>query len=1259
MRRIIGFVSSVLLCGLTCLSAFAQSDKDYKIHSYRPNDGGIFMNMSPNGNWGIIQLGSTQGSGSATPKLYNLDTEEAFEVKYGNYVFGVSSVSADGNIVVGSLSGRPAAFNRATNKLTVFPLRNLWQNGNLHSVTPDGKWAVGSYNGYNGKIEDIDELNHDYYYSTLYVNVETGDTISTPGLPRLDKAHLDQHAIVFDQITPDGRYIVGRMSWYIIQPNSGFLFVYDTQEHTYRVVGFTEDNKDEWAPVIPNLYNICDGSLSPDGHWLSGMAYMTEPVEGSHFFREFGVPYRYDMNSCEIEVFTDLDVNVESCVIDNAGTIFANPNNGSPLRDFRVLFQDKYWITMSQICKQYYGFDFQEKTGFERTGTAVAVNGDGSRIASFVDPLGESYIFDFKQPVEKICENIDLLSNYSVSPSNGSIFSLLTSIEINFGRNVQVLGTGRNVHLYKADGTKVADGLSAGNQGLQMKTGSKTIVNAVFRSRQLEAGEKYYVVIDAGAIAVANDASRTNKEIRVNYEGRENGPVKHVSSVPESGTKLRQLDASSYVLLTFDCPVKLTEKAQAYVQRVEDGTVMGALTLSEGNTESTKNQVLLYPASTIYLYDAVDYAVVLEAGSLSDYTGAEVSYNQQIKVPYTGGYVREISNDAVLFSDDFNDPATSYVNWLRYEGDHNTPLASMQNWSFDKDNFPWQFGMSDSNEYSDMYAGSHSLYAPSSESDDWMMTPQISIPEDGNVILQFDAQSYNPDKDDVLKLFVYEDDFVIPYLNDAWMNDDDGIRKNAVLLDEIHLSAGASQEKTSGEWTTYKYDLSKWAGKNVYIAFVNQNYNQSAIFVDNVSVKRELVYTIGFSNVDRVVGEKDITISGQFKVLTQDPVNSISLILKDADDQEVSRVEWPQISGNIKDVALPFAFPQPLPLQLGKENAYSIDITLGERKEVYKGNIYNLTFEPVKRVVLEEMTGIGCPNCPLGIAVIEKCEKTFGDRFIPVSIHTYTGDPYGTGLSGYSDFLGLKAAPSARINRVPGAFSPMVSKEGSLIYTNPDAPLWFDVVAQQLSVMSLADITLSARTSQDGKFINFNSSLRYALDAKDTHLSLLLLVLENGIINYQDNNYGTLDDEILGEWGEGGIYSAATVYPFVHNDVVRSVIGQTFSGTSGLFPSTLEAGKTYTTELSSNWPTSIADVKNATAVAMLVDTQTGEVVNAVRTDILPYDEDAIDVIEDSRKELHNVYNMSGVCVSRNASSASIRHLPAGIYVVDGRKVVIR
>lgn len=1228
----------------------------YKIHTYTANDGGIFTGLSENGEWAVIRLGSQDAGGDAIPELYEVATEKRAPIIINNQAFDIHAVSNDGNIVVGSYDGQPASYNRATAKLTKYPQRKHWLYGTLTSITPDGKYAVGNYNCYTASDFYDPEVPSDFYFAPLYVNVETGDTLALTGMPKYNQAHGNENATVLRSISPDGRYALGAMDWFYMQPASGCCFVYDLKEQTYKMIGFTEGAtpRQNWTPDIPGLHHIENAMFSPDGKLIAGDAYMAKlRDDNSGFYSEYVIPYVINMENGETTYYDDAEsTNMTVGGIDNEGTILGNPESGGPLRNFRVFYKQKFWIPFSDICKQRFGFNFSDKTGYEYIGTALGITGDGKRLVAFSDPTGESYVMDLGEAIETSCSAVDMFANYTTNPQNGAVFSKLEAIEINFGRSVQVVGKGStHVHLYKADGTLVRNALST-SDGLKLKTDSRTTVVATFRPTELEEGVQYYVTIDAGAVSVPNEKSVMNHEFRINFGGRHEGPVNLVRATPSDGASLRQLDAeASYINMQFDCPIKETEKCSAYLVRTEDNSRVAQLVVAVGNTAATNKQIMLIPASTTYLYNNVDYKVVLAAGSLSDLSGSESSLNEEITVNYKGTYVREVTNEAVMFSDNFSNPNASLNNWLMYEGDKNTPSENMQALGFDNENTPWNFSTKDTEESSDYFATSHSMYVPAGKSDDWMMTPQLSIPECGendHVVLEFDAQSYINGKTDKLKIYVYENSKV---LSNPLNNVIADIKANAELLDEVTLTPGLTQEKTAYEWKHFQYDLTPWSGKDIYVAFVNQNENQSAVFVDNVIIQREILYTIGFNNVDRVVKQDEIAISGKFKVeLKSFSRGDVTLTLKDSEANVVSTYTHTfgfTLPGAAKE--FDFAFDKPLPLVVGKENPYTIDIVLGDRNDTFKGSIIDLAFEPIKRVVLEEMTGYTCQFCPQGIIAIEECKRTYGDRFIPVSIHSYTGDRWGDGLfNSYSNFLGLYGAPTARINRTEGIFLPMFSTTEEIYYDYPSENLWYNIVAQELSQPAVCDLTVAANYDQQTKYINVQTNVSYALDADNQQVSLFVVVLESGLARYQQNALYQNTWKGLGEWANGGIYASAQPN-FVHDDVVRATIGQTLSGTIGLFPSDYVAGEVHTATVSTAVPQTILNRENVDVVAMLIDTQTGLVINSAKAKVLPYGINGIESVTGTSVNSSVMYNLAGQRITAPAAK--------GIVISNGKKIV--
>ena len=176
-------------------------------------------------------------------------------------------------------------------------------------------------------------------------------------------------------------------------------------------------------------------------------------------------------------------------------------------------------------------------------------------------------------------------------------------------------------------------------------------------------------------------------------------------------------------------------------------------------------------------------------------------------------------------------------NVMLYDGDGNEPVDAMKAWSF-ASNIPWMYAADD--DYTNTCAVSHSMYSPAGTSNDWMVTPQLYIP-DGKCVLSFDAQSYRMGANDVLKVIVYASDESINEL-DAEIIKTMETQGNVVV--DQRLSPGIAEEVLNGDWEQFQVKLEQFAGKHVYIAFVNQNTDKSAIFVGNIQVTRNVDFLI-------------------------------------------------------------------------------------------------------------------------------------------------------------------------------------------------------------------------------------------------------------------------------------------------------------------------------------------------------------------------------------------------------------------------------
>ena len=388
------------------------------------------------------------------------------------------------------------------------------------------------------------------------------------------------------------------------------------------------------------------------------------------------------------------------CCIENEGNLYGSaPGTSSPVRDWRVCV-DNVWYPFDLILKQRYGIEYSDYTGYDNTGTLWSASADTKTLSSMVSPQGESYVVTMPETMTEACRAINLLNNYTATPAAGSNFSNVAVVKITFTHEITVLGNKDCAVLKNAEGA-----VQRKSMGFAVDKTNPKVLIVTFRNTEMKAGEKYTVEIPAGTVALTKNTDKQNDIITINYVGRENVPVKMQSAFPENNAEIARIDnTSNPVILTFDTNISVSDNAKASLVQLDGENEKTICSLS---VLSNENQVALMPAASQYLYKGSQYKVVLEAGSLTDVSGSSKSANEQIVLNYTGTYERQIStSDATLFSDNFSTPDQSYKNFMRYEGDHNTPTAAMKKIGFDKDNTPWLFKAKDNNDSKNYFAAS-------------------------------------------------------------------------------------------------------------------------------------------------------------------------------------------------------------------------------------------------------------------------------------------------------------------------------------------------------------------------------------------------------------------------------------------------------------------------------------------------------------------------------------------------------------------------
>lgn len=1197
------FFTTAVLAGIISASvAYAQTSPRPELVLPGGKGTSLIVNrLSDNGKWTISEIAS-QTEGSLAPAggvLINVETLEQTDISHNSRLSGVSDVTDDGKIVVGEATGKPAYWSADKNAWVTLPLPSGYGSGRLNAVTPDGKYAVG----YANPSDDV------FKAGPIMYDLTTGSLIDLPGMIVYDKTGKDRRQNAIYEVSPDGRYLLGTVSQsYLLDEGQSAVtpYIYDRQNGTYTTIGYTMSGSGATATYTPRydgLYFAEAGSMSPNGEWVTGMAYLVKDIPGSQFPSEYRTAYRYNIPNDTFEVFDgEGESDVAGMSILNDGTVLACTPSDNPYASTLVRL-DGYYVPLELIYKNVYGIDFKAETGLSINGKSLSVSSDGRTII-LLTSMYDTYLLKMKEDLADAARRVNLLDSYTVDPAAGTTMGLLSSVKITFDKKISVRVPYNRVTFESADGTEKWNPVSS--NGLKADGNSLTIT---FRTRQLRKDQTYTLTLPEGAVGISGMSSMTSKEIKITYNGRGQDALALTEAYPADGTAVPGLDLTSNpLILTFDADIKLAEGASGKLYRVGEDEPFCAL-----NILVNGKRALLYPTSGQRLFDGTDYKVVVPAGTFTDVSGS--GSTPEIVLNYRGSYVRQItSDDRYIFSDDCD----SYDNFLLYDGDRLAPSTVPAGWGFTANN-PW-YRVRDNENNMNHAMAAHSMYRDGGKADDWMVTAQLFIPDD-KCYLSFDAQSYLFDMNDILKVYVYTSDNIYNTLNATVVAD---IRAKGDLVFDKKLDPGATEEGLAGEWTRYTVDLAKYSGKNIYIAFVNENQGQSAIFIDNVQVVHDLEFLTTFEHRSRVVGQQSASVKGFITVASErNTYSSATFTLLDASGTEIDRISESGLNLKKNDV-YKFEFSKPLPLQLGISNRFQVRIDLDDITSYVQSDIKNLTFEPVKRVVLEEYSGAECGNCPQGLQVVDNLLKEYPGKFIPVVIRTYEGDELSKGVTAYSQYLGLDnaGAPSGRINRDPVILYPMFNNGGDVVVsgkgikdetTGAEVVLWTDKVRSELEIPAELEVSFRSDYAEGSGRISVSGQVRSAMDMTNANINVFAAITENNVETYQKNYYTSISDPDLGPWGANGSYGSL-VYPFYLSHVARGHYGTTYNGTGGLVPQTLNSSETYPFSFEVAMPATIekAEVydyetgqssivnnwKNANIVVMLIDGVSGSIINA-------------------------------------------------------------
>lgn len=1167
----------------------------------RPFPAGTMLSaLSDNGNWGVSNTTGEDEEGLTTydgGTLWNTADMTATNIAVPtNGYASLGDVTDNGKLIVGSANGKPAYYDLESKQWHTLPLPAGTVGGMLVAVTPDGSRAVG----YANKTSEWDAV-------PVIYDLKAEKLIELKKIPTENMNHDEADYSAFAGISADGRYVIGRLSQEVLMPVSMCAYVYDTQTDEVNFIGFTPSNSTVWTAHAPNLAYIDDAIFSCDGAYVTGAAYMVQEVEGSEWANEYRVAYRYDVINKQFEVYDGVyDSDIMGFTVTNSGTVLASTPAVNPYSSM-VVRSGKYYYGLDEIYSQAYGLNFYDTTGQDITGKPAMASADGHKLVMITAPT-ECYYLEVDEDWDALAAKVNLLSSHSVTPAPGSIFSAISNVKVTFTRNVEVSGAASNIYIADENGTKLRSASKIEADG--------STVSISFRPYSMEAGKSYTVVIPEGMVSMVGDLKVSCTEIKATYQGRAAGAVAATQFSPAAGSTFSRIDASTNpVYVTFNASILLKADAKGELWRKGESAPFAELDLSPAGD----NVLAVYPLTRQYLFDGTEYQVVIPAGVVTDLGGE--GGNEKITIDYSGNYVREISaDDKTLFSS----TCDNYEDFMLYDGDKLKPANVPAGWGFTAD-MPWYIVRTDT-ESADMAYASHSMYTTAGKADDWCVTPQIYIP-DSQCYMTFDAQSYKKDKADRLKVYIYESGNVYSTITKEIADD---IRANGVLAFDEQLSAGKSDEGLEGDWQNYMIDLKDYSGKSIYIAFVNDNEAQSAVFIDNVEVIHDMMFLISVTSPEVVVAQNSVEITGDITVASEiHTINSITLELVDPEQKCVSKISESGL--NITNGhSYSFRFPEKLPLKPNTINNYGIKLQINnDNATSMMGSIKNMAFDTQKRIVVEEYSGRECSNCPLGFVAMENLERLFPGRVLPIVIRTYQSDPLGQGMNAYTSFLGHESvgAPYATLNREYSC-APMVSvgMDYRLSGEGVGAFTWLDAAIELMKTPADADVTFTANYDAASGQINVAGEAIWGLNNENVNANIFCVVTEDKLSSLQLNGFYTVDDPDLGEWGNGG--SLAQQVPTIEIDgVARGAYGRNFNGTGGMLPSTVKAGEPYSFTETLSMPSTVANPANTNVIVMLIDADTDRVINAQTAKVSA--EGSINEVETIGNGIIEYYDLQG------------------------------
>jgi hypothetical protein len=287
-------------------------------------------------------------------------------------------------------------------------------------------------------------------------------------------------------------------------------------------------------------------------------------------------------------------------------------------------------------------------------------------------------------------------------------------------------------------------------------------------------------------------------------------------------------------------------------------------------------------------------------------------------------------------------------------------------------------------------------------------------------------------------------------------------------------------------------------------------------------------------------------------------------------------------------------FEHPDGISLASGTSITVDVEVGITGDANLANneltgytVEGVAFWPNKVVVGEEGTGTWCGWCPRGMVGMEYMEEEYGEDWIGIAVHNgdpMTNDDYDSWMAG----------------QISGYPSGLVDREGDI---DPSAAILeqnFLVAIEKFAYASIGVMPLIDENEE----VEVRIDVKFAVDMEED-MSVAVMLVEDGLT-------GTGNDWSQANYYSGGGSGQLTGAGLDWHNEPGSVAGLTFNdvardpllgadGDDGIIPGSVEEGQIVNYVMAKfDWNQDY-DKENTRFVVMLLNDNTGEVINAVES----------------------------------------------------------